>query len=74
MSTGSDRPALPLIVVHAEAAAARGVEWPIDFFGQGGSNGSINVHNSSSTIQGRVLTSSRTAESPHQSRPTRRIQ
>jgi hypothetical protein len=44
---------------------------PGDRSGQGGSSGSISAHESSSTIHGRVLTASRTAESPAQSRPTR---
>lgn len=44
---------------------------PGDLSGQGGSNGSISAHRSSSTIHGRVVTPSRTAESSHRSRPTR---
>lgn len=38
---------------------------PGDRSGHGGSNGSISAHKSSSTIHGRVLTPSRTAESSH---------
>ncbi len=47
---------------------------PGDCSGQGGSSGSISAHNSSSTIHGRVLTPSRTAESSHRSRQTSTIQ
>ncbi|MDQ1032734.1 hypothetical protein QF035_010316 [Streptomyces umbrinus] len=47
---------------------------PADFSGQGGSSGSISAHMSSSTIHGRVLTSSRTEESSHRSRRTRALQ
>ncbi len=50
------------------SATGRG---PGDRSGQGGSSGSISAHKSSSTIHGRVLTASRTAESSHQPRPTR---
>ncbi len=45
-----------------------------DFSGQGGSNGSISAHKPSSTIHGRALTPSRTAESSHRSRPTWALQ
>ncbi len=47
---------------------------PGDRSGHGGSSGSISAHKSSSTIHGRVLTPSRTAESSDPSRPTRTIQ
>lgn len=53
---------------HSRSATGRG---PGDRSGQGGSSGSISIHKSSSTIHGRVLTPSRTAESSHRSRPTR---
>lgn len=56
---------------HSRSATGRG---PGDFCGQGGSNGSISAHKSPSTIHGRVLTASRTAESSHRSRPTRALQ
>ena len=53
---------------HSRSATGRG---PGDLVGQGGSSGSISAHKSSSTIHGRVLTPSQTAESSHRSRPTR---
>lgn len=43
---------------------------PGDRSGQGGRSGSISAHKLSSTIHGRVLTPSRTAESSDRSRPT----
>lgn len=55
---------------HSRSDTGRG---PGDRSGQGGSNGSISAHKSSSTIHGRVLTPSRTAESSHRSRPTSTI-
>jgi hypothetical protein len=56
---------------HSRSATGRG---PGDFSGHGGSSGSISIHKSSSTIHGRALTPSRTAESSHRSRPTRALQ
>lgn len=56
---------------HSRSATGCG---PGAFSGQGGSSGSITAHNSSSTIHGRVLTTFRTAESSHRSRPTRTLQ
>lgn len=56
---------------HSRSSTGRG---PGAFSGQGGSSGLISAHKSSSTIHGRVLTLSRTAESSHQSRPTRALQ
>lgn len=53
---------------HARSATGQA---PGDRSGQGGSTGSISVHKPSSTIHGRLLTPSRTAESPHRSRPVR---
>ncbi|MCZ2528177.1 RNA-binding domain-containing protein [Streptomyces sp. HB2AG] len=47
---------------------------PGAFSGQGGRSGSISTHRSSSTIHGRLVTPSRTAESSHRSRPTRTAQ
>lgn len=56
--------------IHSRSATGRG---PGARSGQGGSSGSLNAHKSSSTIHGRVLTPSRTAESSHRSRPTRAL-
>lgn len=56
---------------HSRSGTGRG---PGAFSGQGGSIGSINAHRSSSTIHGRVLTPSRTAESSHRTWPTKAVQ
>lgn len=73
-SRGSSCQAMPLWSTyrmpcrHSRSATGRG---PGDRSGQGGNSGSISVHKSSSTIHGRALTPSRTAESSHRSRPAR---
>ncbi len=51
----------------SRSATGRG---PGDRSGQAGNNGSISAHKSSSTVHGRVLTASQTAESSDWSRPT----
>lgn len=56
---------------HSRSATGCG---PGAFSGQGGSSGPISAHNSLSTIHGRVVTPSRTAESSNRSRRTRALQ
>jgi len=56
---------------HSRSATGFG---PGDRSGQGGSNGSISAHKSSSTIHGRVVTPTRTIRPSPQSRPTRTVQ